>query len=186
MKKLILVLMAVVMGVLLTVPAFAFGPGEDMGPGRGRGPGESMGPDGDNGPSEGWGECHCSKPELWKLNLSDEQKTKIKALISENQKTIRPLREKMFDKSVELRRLWLQANPDKDKITVAQKELRTLRDKMEDKSTALRFEIRKILTPEQNEKLANSHWGRGPGFGPRGSMRGHDRHCPGMEMCPQF
>ena len=35
----------------------------------------------------------------------------------------------MFDKSVELRRLWSQANPDKDKITAAQKEVRTLRDK---------------------------------------------------------
>ena len=33
MKKLTLVLMAVVLGVLLTVPAFAFGPGEGRGPG---------------------------------------------------------------------------------------------------------------------------------------------------------
>jgi Spy/CpxP family protein refolding chaperone len=160
MKKLTLVLMAIVLGVLLTTPAFAFGPGE------------------------GRGECHCRKPELWKLNLSDEQKTKIEALISENQKAIRSLREKMFDKSVALRRLWSQANPDKNKITATQKEVRVLRDEMQDRVTAMRLEIRKILTPEQNEKLANSHWGRGPGFGPRGSMRGYDRHCPGMEMCP--
>jgi Spy/CpxP family protein refolding chaperone len=166
MKKLTLVLMAAAMGVLLTVPAFAAGPGGCPGNGPGGDPG-----------------YHQDKI-FKKLNLSDEQKTKIEALISENQKAIRPLREKMFDKSVELRRLWLQANPDKDKITAAQKELRILRDKMEDKATTLRFEIRKVLTPEQNEKLANSHWGRGPGFGPRGSMRGNDRHCPGMEMCP--
>jgi Spy/CpxP family protein refolding chaperone len=160
MKKLTLVLMAVLLGVLLTTPVFAFGPGEDR------------------------GECRCRKPELWKLNLSDEQKTKIKALISENQKVMIPLREKMFDKSVALRRLWSQANPDKNKITAAQKEVRILRDEMQDRVTAMRLEIRKILTPEQNEKLANSHWGRGPGFGPRGSMRGYNRHCPGMEMCP--
>ena len=178
MKKLTLVLMSVVLGILLTVPAFAFGPGE------GRGPGEGIGPGGGRGPDGGKGECHCSKPELWKLNLSDEQKTKIEALQTAHLKEVRPLREKVFDKSVELRRLWLQVNPDKDKITAAQKELRILRDKMEDKATTLRFEIRKVLTPEQNEKLANSHWGRGPGFGPRGSRRGHDRHCPGMEMCP--
>ena len=37
----------------------------------------------------------------------------------------------------------------------------------------------KVLTPEQNEKLANSHWGRGPGFGPRGGMRGHGEFGPG-------
>lgn len=171
MKKLTLVLMAVTLGVLLTVPAFAAGPVGCPGNGPGDGPGD-----------------HRDKI-FKKLNLSDEQKTKIEALISENQKAIRPLREKMFDKSVELRRLWLQANPDKDKITAVQKELRILRDKKEDKATTLRFEIRKVLTPEQNEKLANSHWGRGPGFGPRGGMRGHDEFGPdhgpgpGMGMC---
>ena len=166
MKKLTLVLIAATLGILLTVPAFAFGPGE----------GRSLG----GGRDEGY----CSKPALWKLNLSNEQKTKIEALQTYHLKEVRPLREKVFDKSVELRRLWLQANPDKDKITATQKELRTLRDKMEDKATALRFEIHKILTPEQSEKLANSHWDRGPGFGPRGGMRGHDEHGPGMEMRP--
>jgi len=165
MKKLTLVLMAVALGVLLTVPAFAAGTGDC--------PGNCPGGD----PS-----YHRDKI-FKKLNLSDEQKTKVEALISENQKAVRPLREKMFDKSVELRRLWLQANPDKDKITAAQKELRTLRDKKEDKATTLRFEIRKVLTPEQNEKLANSRWDRGPGFGPRGGMRGHEEHGTGMGMC---
>ena len=90
----------------------------------------------------------------------------------------------MFDKSVALRRLWSQANPDKDKITAAQKEVRKLRDEKQDRVTAMRLEIHKILTPEQNERLANSHWGRDPGFGPRGGMRGHDGRCSGMEMCP--
>ena len=160
MKKLVLVLMAVTVGLLLTMPAFALGQGEGRGPDKG----------GDKG--------YCSKSVLWKLNLSDEQKTKIEALISENQKSIRPLREKMFDKSVALRRLWSQANPDKGKITAAQKEVRALRDEMQDKVTAMRLEIHKILTPEQIEKLANSHWGRGPGFGPRGRMRDHHESGP--------
>ena len=166
MKKLTLVLMAATLGILLTVPAFAFGPGEGRGPGGGMGPG------------------YCGKAGFDRLNLSDEQKTKIEALFTASEKENRPIREKMFDKSVALRRLWSQANPDKDKITATQKEVRTLRNEMQDRVTSMRLEIRKILTPEQNEKLANSHWGRGPGFGPRGSMRGHDRHCPGMEMCP--
>ena len=72
----------------------------------------------------------------------------------------------------------------RDKIIATQKEVRKLRDEKQDRVTAMRLEIRKILTPEQNEKLANSHWGRGPGFGPRGSMRGHDGHGREMEMCP--
>ncbi|MEE9911346.1 MAG: Spy/CpxP family protein refolding chaperone [Deltaproteobacteria bacterium] len=165
MKKLTLAFTAVVIGLLLASQAFAWGPG----PGRGRG--------------------YCGQAGLEKLNLTDDQKTKIEALQDANYKETRPLREKIFDKSVELRRLWLQANPDKGKIVAAQKELRTLRDEMEDKATVLRLETRKVLTPEQNEKLANSRWGRGPGFGPRGGMRGDGEFGPGrgpglgMGMC---
>ena len=158
MKKLTFILTAVAVGLLLTSQAFAWGPG----PGKGRG--------------------SCREAGLERLNLTQDQETKIEALRDANDKAIKPLREKMFDKSVELRRLWLQANPDKDKINAAQKELRTLRDEMQDKVTALRFEIRKVLTPEQNEKLANMSWGRGPGFGPRGGMRGHGEHGPGLGM----
>ena len=165
MKKLGLVLMAVTLGVILTVPAFAFGSRE----GRWFGGGKDEG--------------YSAQAGLSKLNLSDEQKTKIESLQTANLKDVRPLREKMFDKSVELRKLWLQANPDKNKINAAQKEMRTLRDSIEDKDTALKLEIRKLLTPEQNEKMANSRWGRGSGFGPRGDMRGHEGRGPGMGMC---
>jgi Spy/CpxP family protein refolding chaperone len=165
MKKLILTLMAIVLGVLLTVSAFAFGPGACPG----------------NGPG---GDRDYQRDKIFnKLNLSAEQKTKIEALQTATQKELRPIREKMFDKSVELRRLWLRANPDKDKIYAAQKEMRSLRDQMQDKITAMRLEMRKQLTPEQNEKLANSRWGRGPGFGPRGGMRGHGGPGLGMGMC---
>ena len=171
MKKLTLVLMAVVLGVLLTVPAFAFGPRGGNGPG-GCYQGNCPGGDRDYYPDK----------MFKKLNLTDEQKTKIEALVTAREKEIRPIREKMFDKSEELRRLWLNENPDKDKILALQKEARTLRDNMEDKATALRFEIRKILTPEQQAKLAKFGWGRDSGFGPRGCMRDQGGHGPGMGM----
>jgi Spy/CpxP family protein refolding chaperone len=168
MKKLTLVLMTVVIGLLFASQVFAWGPG--FGPGEGGGPG--------SGP----GYYHDA---VWaRLNLTDEQKTKIEALQTDYQKGIRPIREKMFDKSVALRRLWLQANPDKDKITAAQNEVRALRDTMQDKATAMRLEIRKVLTPEQQEKLSNLGWGRGMGFGPRGrdGMRGPGGLGPEMGM----
>lgn len=154
MKKLTLTLMAIAVGLLFTSQVFAWGPG------RGHGEGRDCG--------------YRSEAGFEKLKLTDEQKTKIEAMQDANDKALRPLREKMFDKSVELRREWLKANPDKNKINAAQKEMRTLRDSIEDKDTALKLEIRKVLTPEQNEKMANSHWGRGPGFGPRGGMRGNE------------
>ncbi|NLA41697.1 MAG: Spy/CpxP family protein refolding chaperone [Smithella sp.] len=150
MKKITLTLTAVLAGLLLTTSAFAWGPG----PGKGRG----YGP--------------CGDASLERLNLTDEQKVKIEALQDANYKATRPVREKIFDKSVELRRLWLQANPDRGKITAAQKELRTLRNEMEDRATNLRLEVNKVLTPEQKDQLANLPWGRKAGFGPRGGMRG--------------
>jgi Spy/CpxP family protein refolding chaperone len=168
MKKVTLTLMAIAVGLFFTSQVFAWGPGG--GPGAGRGCG------------------YRSEGVLTKLNLTDEQKVKIEALETAHFKEVKPIQEKMFDKSLELRRLWLQANPDKDKITAAQKAVRALRDEMQDKATVMRLEIRKVLTPEQNEKLANLGWGRGPGFGPRGGMRGPGPegfgpgHGPGLGM----
>ncbi|PKN79109.1 MAG: hypothetical protein CVU51_15320 [Deltaproteobacteria bacterium HGW-Deltaproteobacteria-1] len=160
MKKIALALTAAVLGLLLTSQAFAWGPG----PGRGNG--------------------LCRNAGLENLNLTDSQKTKIEAIQNEHYKVTRPLREKIFDKSVELRRLWLQTNPDRNRITAAQKELRTLRDEIQDRQTALKFDIRKVLTAQQNEKLANSGWGRGPGFGPRGGIRGRGGYGRGQGPGP--
>ncbi len=169
MKKIFLAITVLALFLLLTFQAFAWGPGE----GRGKG----CGP--------------CREAGMEQLNLTDAQKAKIDALRDAHFKATKPLREKIFDKSVELRRLWLQTNPDKNKITAAQKELRTMRDTLEDQSTAHRLAIHQTLTPVQKEKLANSGWGKGHGFGPRGRMRGHDgfgpEHGPGpglgMGMC---
>jgi Spy/CpxP family protein refolding chaperone len=156
------------LGVLLTTPVFAFGPREGRGPGAGY------------GNPDGTGRGYYHHAGYGRLNLTDDQEAKIEALQIAHEKDIRPIREKMFDKSVELRRLWLQTNPDKNKIDAVQKDVRALRDKLEDKDTALRFEINKILTPEQKEILASSGWGRGPGFGPRGGMRGPGAFGPGI------
>ncbi len=156
MKKFALAFTAVALGLLLASQAYAWGPGA----GRGKG--------------------LCRSAGLERLNLTDSQKTKIEAIQDAHYKATRDLREKMFDKSVELRRMWLQENPDKDKILALQKEVRVLRDQLEDKTTAHKLEVRKVLTPEQREKLVNSGWGKGKGFGPRGGMRGHGEHGPGI------
>ncbi len=160
MKKLTLTLLAVAIGLVLSMPVFAFGPGYGMG--------------------KGGGYYHRDEAGWSQLNLSDAQKAKIEALQVAYRKEIRPIREKMFDKSVELRKMWLRENPDKDKILALQKEVRTLRDQLEDKSVAHKLEIRKVLTAEQREKLVNSGWDRGMGFGPRGGMRGHGEQGPGI------
>ena len=79
-----------------------------------------------------------------------------------------PLREHMFTKRDEIRKLWLEPNPDQEKIAAAQKEMRSLRDQIQDKMTAIRLEALKTLTPEQQDKIRSSFSERG--FDPRRGM----------------
>jgi Spy/CpxP family protein refolding chaperone len=168
MEKLTLTVFTVVFGLLLSMPVLAHRLGRDCDPVEGRGPGVGMG--------------HSFHDSLWvKLNLSAEQKAKIDAIELVHRKEVMPIKEKMFDKSVAFRRMWLLTNPDKDKIIALQKALRILRHQLEDKTTVHRLEICKVLTPEQRDKLVNSGCGKGIGFGPHGGMRGHNGvHEPGM------
>jgi Spy/CpxP family protein refolding chaperone len=87
----------------------------------------------------------------------------------------------LFSKRGDLRLLWLQTNPDQDKILAAQKEIRGLRDQMQDKMTTKRLEVLKVLTPEQQEKVKSFRMGRGFGPGMRGGA-GMNGDGPGMGM----
>jgi len=165
MKKLTFILTAIGLSLLLSAPLFAYGPRE----GRATGDGYKK-----------FDDRSSAFRGLNRLNLTEEQKAKIDALHLAHQKDVRPIREKMFDQSVELRRLWLQADPDRNKINAKQRDVRALRDQLEDKRTAYRFEVNKVLTPEQKEKLAAYGWNKKPGFGPRGGKRGKGVSGPGM------
>jgi Spy/CpxP family protein refolding chaperone len=169
MKNLFVTLSAVIIALILTVPAFAMGHHG----GRGDCPGWK------NFDQEGCG-GNCGKYLFKKLNLTDEQKTKFDALQLTHKNEVKPIREKMFDKSAELRKLWLQVNPAKETINAKQKEVRLLRDQLEDKRTEFRLEINKLLTAEQKEKLAALGWDKKPGFGPRGGKRCGGESGPGM------
>lgn len=148
MKKVTVTIMALLITAVIATAALAFGPG--------RGPG--YGPCG-RGDFGGLGE----------LNLTADQKTKLSDLRDAHFKDIKPLREQMFTKRDELKKLWLEPNPDQGKITAAQKEMRSVRDQMQDKMTAFRLESLKVLTPEQKEKAKSFAAGfkAGRGYGPR-------------------
>jgi Spy/CpxP family protein refolding chaperone len=164
MKKLVMTLVTVIAVTALAASVFAFGPGW----GRGH----------------GGGSCNSGDvTALSELNLTAEQTAKVNALREAHLKDIKPLQDKMFSKRGELRLLWLQTNPDQDKILAVQKEIRNLRDQMQDKMTIFRLNILKVLTPEQQEKAKSFRMGRGfgpgmksgPGFhgGGPGMMRGN-------------
>jgi protein CpxP len=162
MKKVTLTVMAVLFAAAVATTAFAFG--------WGRGPGY--------GPCvRGYFQGQAG------LNLTAEQTTKIKAIQDARRKEMKPLQEQMFTKRDEIRKLWLEPNPDQAKITAAQKEMRSLRDQMEDKTTAFLLEAAKVLTPEQREEIGS--FGQNRGFGPRrGPMHGFGPGAWGGAGCP--
>jgi Spy/CpxP family protein refolding chaperone len=174
MKKLVMTFVVLFAVVILAASAFAVGPGW----GRGHGGGH-----------QGGGDCYgADLTAVPGLNLTTEQTAKINALREDHLKDVKPVQDKMFSKRGDLKMLWLQMNPDQEKIRQTQKEIRTLRDQMEDKKDTLRLEVLKVLTPEQQEKLNAYRPGRGffdPGMkggaGPQGGP-GHHGGGPGMGM----
>lgn len=155
MKKITLITLAVVLALAIASQAMAFNGGY----GRGRGGGPCI--QGDVGGVAG-------------LNLTDEQNAKIRDLRAAQLKELQPLQEKMYSKRGELRQLWLQKNPDENRIKAAYKDMRTLRDQMHDKMLSHKLAMFKVLTPEQQTKLQASGGGRGfgPGFGCNGRGMG--------------
>jgi len=149
MKKTIMISMAVLFVAAVATSAFGFG--------GGRGP--------------GYGPCDRGDRVAAGLNLTAEQTTQMKAMRETNFKEMKPLRDQMFAKRDELRKLWLATTPDEAKIQAAQKEMRSLRDQMQDRMTAHKLEAVKVLTPEQREKLGSAAGERGRGHkrgsGPR-------------------
>ena len=173
MKKLVMTFVAIFAVVALTASAFAIGPGWGRGHGRGQ---------------CGGGDCYgADLTAVPGLNLTTEQTAKINTLREAHLKDVKPIQDKMFSKRGDLKLLWLQKSPDQEKIRQTQKEIRTLRDQMQDKKDNYRFEMLKILTPEQQEKLNAYRPGRGfgPGMkggaGPQGGP-GHHGGGPGMGM----
>ncbi|MDD2671539.1 MAG: Spy/CpxP family protein refolding chaperone [Syntrophales bacterium] len=136
------------------------------------------------GPYAGSGVCG-NPAAMQGLNLSADQKAKIEALRTAHLKEVKPLRDKLFSRSGDLKILWLEKNPNQEKITSMQKEIRALRDQIQDKRTSHHFEVMKVLTPEQQEKfrtacMRGGKGGRGPGQGMgRGPGQGMGR---GMGM----
>jgi Spy/CpxP family protein refolding chaperone len=162
MKKTTTVTMtAVVLFFVAAIATSAFGFGWGRGPGCGYGP---MG----RGDFAGFAG----------VELTADQKTQLQTMSDAQLKEIAPLREQMFAKRDEVRKLWLEANPDQVKITAAQKEMRSLRDQLQDKMTAFRLDTLNVLTLEQREKLKSAAAGRG--FGPgRGFGASSGGGCPG-------
>jgi Spy/CpxP family protein refolding chaperone len=94
------------------------------------------------------------------------------------------LRNELMSKKLELKALWVQTNPDEEKLLAKQKEINALKAQLQEKGIKNRLEMRKILSPEQQAQmvnLLNRHggwlgYGRGHEFGPCCCHHHHRHH----------
>ena len=87
------------------------------------------------------------------LNLTAAQKAQVKTSRDAFLREIKPLQDKMYSKRGDLRLLWLETSPEKNKIMTLQREIRALRDQIQDKAISRRLDVFNTLTAEQKEKL---------------------------------
>ena len=178
MKKIIFVVMV---AAILATAGLAIALESAKGPGMGMGYGPHSGGPGLRGHG------------LWgALKLSPEQVEKMKALRKSFSEQVLPLRNELMRKKFELKALWMQTNPDEEKILAKQKEINDLRAQLGEKVTRNRLEMRKILTPEQRAQLIGllgqhrmwHRYGGGREFGSCccGHHHRHHHHDEGMGM----
>lgn len=166
-----LLIVATIAGGIATVGAHAAPPGG--GPGCGYGPG-AMGAGaqgmGFGGPGMGYGP-HRFDPEARiermadQLDLTKEQRDKVRAIVDKSRPQTRELRDKLADNRKQLRTLVQQGNAkeaDVRKLADAQGKLMA---DMIVQRTKVRNEIHAVLTPEQREKLQQRFEQRGRWWG---------------------
>jgi Spy/CpxP family protein refolding chaperone len=104
-----------------------------------------------------------------KLNLTVDQAARIRDLDEKYAQEIEPIREQLYGKGRELKKEWLQTEPDRSRIKALHGEVAKLRERMREKMAGHRADVLKVLTPEQQAKVPDVSPGRGfhrqAGFG---------------------
>jgi len=139
MKKLYLIPLALLL-VGLTTVVFAAPP--------------DSGQPGPHGFQKHWG-FHKFGPHL---NLSQEQKEKMKEIRTRFQADVHDLKYDIRIKKLEVRKLFTDPKTDDATLLAKEKELNGLKLQLMDKKAEMKVEWRKILTPEQIQMLDRIHW----------------------------
>jgi len=115
-----------------------------------------------------YGRGHYNALDITKrsgLNLTTAQITKLNALRDAHLQDIQPLRDQMYNKSIELKGLWLEQAPDRNKIAELQNAIQNLRDKMFAKIAEYCLATQSVLTDQQQATLKAYQLKRGSGLG---------------------
>jgi Spy/CpxP family protein refolding chaperone len=122
-------------------------------------------------------------------DMTPGQLEKMDALRTAQVKAMAPLHADLKVKEIELQALWRADEPDAKQIIAKVKEIGAIQEKIQIAQVNHRFEMRKLMTPEQRKAMKKmgmgpGMMGRGMGCGMRGMMRGGMGSCPmGGEGC---
>jgi len=128
------------------------GPGTGCGAGSGMGRGMRMGRMGGPGSMAIWKD----KELLKKAGISEEQANKIRDLHFQNQREGIKLSSEMRLKNLEMAELMDSDKPDEGKIRAKAKEISALREKMYMQGVEQGLTMKKLITPEQEQKLRDA------------------------------
>jgi Spy/CpxP family protein refolding chaperone len=165
--------------IAIATVVFAQGPGSAAGgppfAGGFRGPGPFGGPSGAEEFQPGYGPSfHGRFGGGAYLGLSKEQIDKMRDLRTRLYTETRDLRYELAQKRLEMQKLFTDPKTDESALRAKQMELISLWQKMQDNMAQMMIEGRKILTPEQLQKLDQIP------MGARGTM------MPGMMIGPDM
>jgi len=91
-------------------------------------------------------------PGIWK-DLSKEQIDKLSQIREKFRAETQTLRNEIYQKRLELQKLYADPNANEEQIREKQRELNSLRERLEEKNAERRLEERKVFTPDQLTKL---------------------------------
>jgi Spy/CpxP family protein refolding chaperone len=89
------------------------------------------------------------------LGLSEEQKAKMTEVRKRHFEQTKAVREELFQKRRELGSVYTDPKSNEAAIIAKQTEINKLRQKLLDDTIQLKLEQRRLLTPEQLQKLAD-------------------------------
>jgi Spy/CpxP family protein refolding chaperone len=104
------------------------------------------------------------------LNLTQEQADKLQKLHESYLSEVTPLQNRLFTIRAEIRLLWEEMNPDRDKLMQRQNEAIEIRKRLDEKAIMHRLDSQAVLTPEQRARMIGFGPGGGRHRGPGGKM----------------
>lgn len=94
-----------------------------------------------------------SKRFFNRIDATDEQREKLSKIMADTAEETRPTREELRQGLVSLNNMMADDKSSDEQIKTKIQELRALRDKLQDKRMASLLEARKVLSPEQKQKI---------------------------------